>query len=312
MVIFFYGPNSFLSRQKLNDLMQTYVTKAGSDLNLIRLDGSSVTYDQLVNEVTSAPFLATTRLVVVDRLSANKTVSQHIPDLIAKVPESTNLVLYETEVDSRTVYFKTLSKLKLAQRFEPLSQGQLKRWVKERIAVYGGEATDEVVELLIGMVGEEMYQLEQEVVKLVTYQSKITAAAIKKLVTANFNQTVFNLVESVAAGKLGPALELYDQLLEGGETEIHILALVIWQWRTLLLAKVTAREDIYWAAKETGTSPYALQKAAAVAGRHTLEEIKRGFELAVEMDYLVKSGKIEARLGVESLIRRIAGFGLQG
>src|SRR5487761_1553249 len=127
MVIFFYGPNSFLSRQKLNDLMQTYVTKAGSDLNLIRLDGSSVTYDQLVNEVTSAPFLATTRLVVVDRLSANKTVSQHIPDLIAKVPESTNLVLYETEVDSRTVYFKTLSKLNLAQRFEPLSQGQLKR-----------------------------------------------------------------------------------------------------------------------------------------------------------------------------------------
>src|SRR3989344_1316771 len=107
MILFFYGPNSYASRRKLQEIIETYKTKTGSDFGLERIDGITSNAKTLGSALRAVPFLASSRLVVIEYLSANKAASGQVESIIEGLPSTTVVVFYEKELDKRTAYFKT-------------------------------------------------------------------------------------------------------------------------------------------------------------------------------------------------------------
>jgi DNA polymerase III subunit delta len=306
MVFLFYGPNTFAMRRKLSEMIDTYKKKAGSDFGLERVDGAAISPESLHGLLTATPMFASSRLVIIEQISANKTVAEKALKLLDQVPESTVAVFVEPVIDQRTSFFKELLKAAKPAKFEKLQPHQLSAWVAQQAARFGAQIEPRATSLLIEMVGDDQWRLEQEVMKLANYNPAITAENVRELVEPGYHQTIFDLVDAIVAGRLKQALETYRGLLAAKTNEIYILTMIIWQLRNLLLAKAAGKVTAAELSKRAGISPYVAGKAITSSSRYSYEVLKAAFQAAVETDYLIKSGEGEGEVLVEQLICRLA------
>jgi DNA polymerase III subunit delta len=307
MTIFFYGPNRYELQRQLHAMTAAYVQKAGSDTGLERLDGATVIWRVLTAAVQAVPFLANSRLVIVEGLTQNKTVAAKLPDLMKLVPPSTVVVFVEREVDQRTVAFKTLKTADKVMKFEPLSGPKLINWVRAEAQKLGGSMDAAVAHKLVERAGEDQWRLSGEIHKLVHYEPQVSPEAVRELVAASVERTIFDLVEAMTAGKVAETLQFYRALLQQRESEMYVLTMVQWQLRNVLLAKLApATLGPPELAAAAGMSPYVAGKAAALQGRIDEEVLKRAFIAAVDCEYEIKSGRIKSELAVERLLYRVA------
>lgn len=306
MIFFFYGPNTYASRREVRKIADAYVKKTGGDLGLERVDGSETDLKALTSSLQAMPFLATSRLVIIDRLSQNKATAEAAIKLIDQIPETTVAIFYEDQPDQRTAYFKAFSKLKNAIKFELLSTHKLVQWVKTEVQNQGGEIDNQAVTLLLDLAGEDQWRLEQEITKLVNYNPEISRESVKEMVASSPTEDIFGLVEAVAVGRAGDGLKVFRDLLDQQVNEIYILSMIIWQLRNLLLAKVAGNRTPAQLAKEVGMSPYVASKAMARRNQFSEAQLKAAFLEAVETDYLIKSGQGDAEQLIENLIYNLA------
>src|SRR5476651_322235 len=140
MTIFFYGANTYALRKQMQDMIDAYVKKAGSDFGLERVNGETAKPHELVASLTASPFLANSRLVIVEGLALNKAIGEKLASIMEQVPGSTVAVFVDREVDQRTNVFKQLAKADKVVKFEPLTGPKLLGWVRAEIEALGGKA----------------------------------------------------------------------------------------------------------------------------------------------------------------------------
>ncbi len=306
MVFFFYGPNSYASRRQLHKMIETYVQKTGSDLGVERIDGAAIDLKRLMGNLLAVPFLASSRLVIVEYLSLNKTVAERIAEVIKEVPVTTVAIFYEKEVDRRGRYFKTLASEAKAIEFKALAPAQLSAWVRGQVKRLGGTIEAAALAELLARSGDDQWRLEQEVAKLTSYAPAITKAAVEELVTERVEESIFALVEAVAEGRAELALERYQRLLASGANELYILTMIMWQLRNLLFAKAAGTTTPPELARQTGMSPFVATRALAQQKRLSTEQLKRAFLAGIDTEAAIKTGEGRADQLVELLIYEVA------
>jgi DNA polymerase-3 subunit delta len=306
LIFFFYGPNTFASRRKLQEMVETYVTKSGSDFGLERIDGKEASYDQIIAAMQASPFLAKTRLVIIENLSANKSAVERVLAALDAIPDTTVAVFHEGEADQRTTYFKTMSKLPKAVKFDKLGQSQLLSWTKREVEKLGGTIERPALNALVEAVGDDQWRLEQEVNKLVNFAPAVTLENVKNLVSTSSTESIFDLVDAMSAGNTKRALAVYRGLIGERTNEVYILTMVTWQLRNLLLAKTSGMSNSGELAKAAGMSPFVAGKALQKGKSLSEEMLKQAFMESVEADYTIKSGQGTAEQVVEDLIYRVA------
>ncbi|HEX3082067.1 MAG TPA: DNA polymerase III subunit delta [Candidatus Saccharimonadia bacterium] len=313
MTIFFYGPNTYELRRQLQEMTRAYLSKAGSDFGLERLDGAAVKAGELTAALMASPFLANSRLVIVEGLALNKAISDKLPKIMETVPKSTVVVFADREVDQRTSVFRQLAKADKVVKFEPLSGPKLLGWAKTEVEALGGTAEPAVLRELVEAAGEDQWRLSGEINKLVNFDTQVTSQSIRELVMPSVEQSIFELVEAMADGKTGAALAGYRRLLGRRESEIYILTMIQWQLRNLLLAK-TAPPTMSPAelAKVVGMSPYVAGKMAAAQGRMSLPALRKAYVAAADCEYDIKSGRVKAEMAVEQLLYAVSAMFDQG
>lgn len=306
MIFFFWGPNSFAARQKIREMIEAYVKKAGDDIGLERINGGEVDDQTLRSSLTSAPFLASTRLVIVENLGQNKKAFEEGIKLLDQIPDTTVAVFLEEEADQRTGFFKQLSKKAQTVKFDNLGAPKLESWAKQQFDKLGSIAEPAAVKKLVEITGDDQWRLNNEIQKLANFGEAIGLKEVEELVTESPTQTIFELVDAMSAGKLKEALSMYHGLLEQQINEHYVLTMIIWQLRNLLLAKAAGSIGSGELAKKAGLSPFVADKAMAKRDKFSEETIKKAFLLALETDYEIKSGVGESEPLVERLIYRVS------
>ncbi len=307
MTIFFYGPNTYELKHQVQQMVDAYVKKAGSDFGLERVDGSTVKPHELSSILQASPFLANSRLVIVDGLALNKAISEKLAKLMEGVPATTVAVFVDWEVDQRTSVFKQLSRADKVVKFEPLSGSKLVVWARAEIEKIGGSAEPAAVRELVDVVGEDQWRLGGEINKLVNYDTNVTVKTVRALVASSVEQSIFDLVEAMTAGRTAEALAGFRTLIEQRQSEIYILTMVQWQLRNLLLAKsAPAQMSPQEMAKAAGMSPYVAGKMVAAQGRMSEKALQLAFAGAADCEFNIKSGRLKAEVAVEQLIYSVA------
>ncbi len=306
MVFFFYGPNSYAARQQIAKLVAEYRKKAGNDFGLERIDGAKVKPDELSGILQATPFLANSRLVIIEGLAGNSAVGEHIIAQLKLVPSTTVAVFYDPTVDQRTAYFKALKAGAKAVKFDLLPTAKLHQWVAREAAANHAEIERPAIGRLLELAGEDQWRLSNEIAKLAAHGSPITPADIEALVEENHTETIFMLVEAMTAGRTDAALRLYRRLHLAGMNEIYMLSMITWQLRNLLLAKTAGATTPAELAKTAGMSPYVAGKMLSNRHRFTDAQLKTAFLQAVDTDYQIKSGAGAAAVLVEQLVYRLA------
>ncbi len=313
-ILFLFGEDTYRSHRKLRQIMDRYIDASLGDTNLAILDGGTIQFDVIVRQIQALPFLAKTRLVVIRNLllTGKKDVCDQVSAYLDRIPSSTVVVFYEAgQPDRRTKLFKQLNQPKRVEYF-PLLQGvALNRWLSLATLERQLRLAPAGQKLLLERVGNDLWRLANELDKLAAYQvtqppeTSLDLSALDALVVGQAPTDVFRLVEAITRRAPTQALTELARLLEQGEAELYLFAMIVYQFRTLLILKEAVQEGYRSPAalaRVIKIAPFVAEKNLRFLESFTLEQIIAAEIRILSYDRAMKVGEIEPRIALELLI----------
>lgn len=305
MIITLTGANSFGLQHELDGLAAAFLRQHDS-MGLERLDGEEVEFDRLSEALTSLPFLAARKLVVVRNGSANKKFTEKIGELLAGLPETTDLLLVEPKLDKRGTYYKLLKKETDFREFAELDAGGLAHWLVDVVKDAGGSLNPADARFLIDRVGPNQQLLANEVNKILLKSPQISRNDIELLTEPTPQSTVFELLEAAFAGNAKRTMALYDEQRAQKVEPQQIIAMLAWQLHVVAVAKAAGKRPADQAAKEAKLNPYVFKKSGGIARKLGAGELKQLISDLLTIDRRLKRESIDADEAVQNYLLRIA------
>jgi len=306
MLIFLYGQDTYRSRQKLNEIINHYKKIHKSGLNLKYFDGKNLSFQDFKDEIRSVSMFAEKKLAVLKNTFLNKNFKENFLRDSKEFAESKNIVLfYEEEEFSGDKLFKFLKKHAKSQEFKPLQSQKLKNWVKKGFDDYGIEIREEALEKLINFVGSDLWQMANEIKKLVSYKLKcpnpeISQRDIELLVKPKIENDIFKTIDAIASKNKKQALDLIHKHLEKGDTPLYLLSMINFQFRNLLIVKSSR-----FGYEKLKMHPYVIQKSTQQTRKFNFEELKKIYQKIFQVDLSIKTGKVEPETALDLFIAEI-------
>ena len=146
---------------------------------------------------------------------------------------------------------------------------------------------------------------------LYAYDRPIEVADVRRMVNVTPAGTVFTLTDAIMAGQGSEALRLVRQLMDAGAAGPQLLALIVRQFRQLVLAqdlvkRATPRPEI--ARKLESRSDWALGKLLDQARRFPATKLEHGYYRILEADLNIKRGIQDEDTALELLVAELAGL----
>jgi DNA polymerase-3 subunit delta len=123
------------------------------------------------------------------------------------------------------------------------------------------------------------------------------------------DDNVFNMVEAVVSGNRKQAYKLLTEQRRLGEEDGKLFGLILWQFRILVnLRSLFEAEDNLTAdqmAKKLGLHPFVVKKNLALVKRMSLVRLKEIYEMLLDIDKKIKTGRGDQSLLIDVLVGKI-------
>jgi len=314
MIIFLYGEDSYRSTQKIKEIKEKFkAEKDPSGLNIVSFEGDEFDLEKFNNAASQSGFLVSKRLIIVKNLLSHKPkkeTAEAIKELLNNLKNSDNIfVFWEALVpDKRTALFKLLSKEKLSQEFPQLETTKLANWIKKYAQEHNGQIDNQSVNLLISFVGNDLWQLSNELDKLIAYsQGTITENEVKEMVKAKLDENIFGLVDAIGSNNKSLALKLLGEQISVGLNEVYILSMIVRQFRIMALLKSLLSQNISEAeiVKQTKLHPFVVKKLLPTSQKFTLNKLQLIYNKLAELDVKFKSTSLPPQTLLDLFIMQI-------
>lgn len=292
MVRVLTGGNEYLAQVELDKLVVEFKSEYG-DLALERIDCDEAELERILEAVSSMPFLASKKMVVLKNLGANKQLAESIKLILEAVAESTELIIYEPSPDKRTSYYKTIIKLQGSVEFKELDERELARWLVSQSKEEGGEITYADAVYLIDRVGPDQRLIASELQKLTIYDPKISRGNIDLLTEPTPQSKIFELLDQAFAGNTKKALKLYDDQRAQKVEPAQIMGMLTWQLNAMALTIYAGDKTTSQIAKDAGLNPYVVDKSKRLTSSIGAAKFKQLIARAQEIDINSKTKNID-------------------
>lgn len=305
MIITLTGSNSFGLQHELRKIVAAFLAEHDA-MGLERLDGEEAEFDRLSEALTSLPFLAAKKLVILRTPGANKKFAEQAEKLLAEIPETTDLIIVEPKLDRRGTYYKLLKKATDYREFPELDIIGLGRWASERAQAAGGSLGLNDARFLVERVGANQQLLANEVDKLLLASGPITRQTIEALTEPTPQSTIFELLEAAFSGNSKRAMALYQEQRALKVEPQQIIAMLAWQLHIVALVKTAGQRSPDQIAKEAKVSPYVVKKTTAIARSITAKEFKTLLQDLLKLDSRLKRESLDADEALQYYLLRLS------
>jgi DNA polymerase III delta subunit len=296
------GKNSYALHEALQRIVHDF-QKRFNNLAIERFDGQEHDAVAIKSSLTNISFLSPQKLVIVHDLSAQKELAEGLPELTEHIPDSTDLVIVEHQLDKRLAYAKFLKKHTDYQEFPELDEMGLSNWVQQAVKEAGGLIDNRAAHYLVQRSGGGQQQLFSDLQKLLLFDAAITKSSIDMLVDPAPTSTIFNLLDSAFRGDVRQALALYEDQKAQGITPQHIIAMFVWQLHGLALAAYADSPDQL--SRSAHIKPFVANKNFQLARRIGKLRVRGLLGDLLQIDEKIKTSKIDAE---EALLTYILGI----
>jgi DNA polymerase-3 subunit delta len=325
-ILLIYGNDEYAINRRLAEFESMFSDPTSASMNLTRLEGSSMTEDELNNAVNAMPFLAKQRLVLLSNPSARYATPDRrrkFCEFIEKTPATARLVIRE-DMETRTLRDKAKqereddrnwlvkwfrkSGLDLERCGLP-AQWQMTEWIIKQAREQGGQIEAPAAARLADMVGTNPQQAAQEIGKLLAYANwarpiRLEDVQAVSIVTAEAN--IFDMVDALAQGKGREAQRLMHRLVQE-EDAFGVWPMVIRQFRLLLLARdvMEAGGGVPEVQKALGVADFVAKKTYDQARRFSVPALERVYHRLLEIDVAAKTGGTPLDVSMDMLVTEL-------
>ncbi len=337
MIIFLYGQDNFRSRSKLNELKDKYlreIDKSGGGLDAV--NGAKADFFAIADAIGSSSLLSKKRLVAIEDIFMNKDdlIFAKLAEHLENKKQCDNIIIFwESAIKMKKIkniavpmisdssgkdvplnkkkseFFKFLSARKYCFCFNQLNNAELAEWLKKRAISREGKISAKAADMLVGIVGNDGWQISNELDKLLSYKTGgcVEAEDVKNLASGNFSANIFALTDAISVKNKPLAIDLLDAQAEAGLSGGHLFSMFVRQFKILLQAKQALESGLSQRqiALKFKLHAFVAQKASQQARNFTLPVLKNILSKLAEIDFKVKTGQADYITELNILIAKI-------
>lgn len=314
-VYLFHGSDTFIIKSKINNLINKYKV---DDFNVTNYDMEEINLKDALNDASTIPFMSERKIVIIRNayfLSTEKPKKElkHYIDGLKKYldnpVEETILVIAApySKLDERKAITKEVLKVAEVVKCEPLKEQDSSSWIRKQLGRNNITIDTDALKEFLKRVENNTEVLVSETTKLLSYAEgmhNVDINTIKLVITKNIEDNVYEITNMILENKQGRALEIYNDLVMHSEDPLRILGILVNKYREILHVKHLVKQGKdksevarYYNAS-AGRAYYMMKNASSVK----IEVVKKHLKKLEEIDYQIKSGQIDKRIGLELFI----------
>jgi DNA polymerase-3 subunit delta len=315
----FHGDDDLSVDEAVAKLRKGMGDGPNADLNISEFDGALASVPEVINAVTSYPFLADKRLVIVRGMltrkgAGTKAMFDQLAAELPNLPEYARLVFVEREslADNHTV-------VKIAGSADNgyvkafAVPGDTTAWILKRArSEYDAEIDQRAAAALSAVTGTDLRRADNELTKLVSYvggERTITEEDVAALTPYVAEANIFRMVDALAEGQGQVALELLHRLMADRDQDpFSVFGMIIRQFRLLLLAKehLATGGTPGTIASAVGVRPYQAQNLARQSRAFDVAALERVYRALHDYDLKMKTGQMRPHLALDLFVASVS------
>lgn len=305
MITLIHGNNDFSAQQELDSL------RGVSDYQVIFADEAK-TINELIFSTDNLSFFGTDqKLTILKYLSKNrkKSLFNELANYLEKNFENTNLVLYElNKFDARTKLFRIIKKYGRVIETKPLGETALLDWVTSRLDEEKINSDFLLNRKIINRVGVDQNTLSNELDKLILLIHAENRTSIEEndllVLTENRDVVIWDFLDALTRRDKKVALKILEDIYQKDTDFSYLSVMMAKQLKILYWLKSgdISEEQIK---KDFGVHPYTVSELKKNMSRFDISLLKLLFSKLTNLDFKVKQGKIEPKLGLILLISSV-------
>lgn len=317
-VYLFSGSEEWIKREAVEALRAKLLPPGLEQLNDTTLEGVSA--QQIIDAADTMPMMCERRIVVVRDwapLLAGKSKNEEaeverLQKWLDNPPDTCVVVFYmRSEADGRKKAATLLKKKGVEVVFAPLMDAELTKWCAQRLKPQGKKIAASTVSTLAFMAGHELTRLAGELDKLAAYvgdRAEITDDDVRQIVSASLEYNVFEMLNKLLARDLAGAQRMTNSLIQSGQNAVGLLAMLTRQLRQLAHMRylIDAGEPVQRAQEVLGLKPYGARQVAAQCRGRSAKAFQELYELCVQYDFEIKSGRLRDSAALDAIFLKIA------
>jgi DNA polymerase-3 subunit delta len=306
-ILLLHGEEGFLVDEEARRTLAGWRRDLVSEFGWDALDPTGLTAARLRDSILQGPFLDPYRIVSAQGIPARR--ADGLAPALAAIPDSTRVLL------TVTGRLGQASKLAAATRaadgrvveHQSLKSRALNSWVAARAREYGLPVSAGAA--LTRLARPDLGVIDSELRKLAAYQAggnELDAAAIDELVVPSRQDRIFQLTDHLLPRPGAGAWRVLSDLLQREQPTLIAYQLAR---HLALVLQVKARqergESLSQVQAEMREHSFTLQKAYDAAHGVTSDRLEANLNALLTYEWEVKSGQIDATLGLEAVLARL-------
>jgi DNA polymerase-3 subunit delta len=310
-----YGDNPLEIERAVRAVKDTFPST-----DAVTFEGASVSMPDLSESCLTVGLFDPDRLVVVrslhDRFKGKGGDIEEIRRLLGSIPPTTTLILASPGMKEDNLLVSAVREVGGAVRAHMVpKRAELPRWIVDRARDAGVRIERDAADLLAEMIGSDPIAINTELEKLATYAEEgatITPAMVEELVGAMTQESIFTLVDAIAAGDRAKALRmLHDQLDRASSTPIdvalYLIRMLARQVRILLRIRLgqEAGRSTSQITSDVKIPRYYADRYFRQARRLSKERLQGAFEQLAALEFALKNGTADPATGLDLLVAEL-------
>jgi DNA polymerase-3 subunit delta len=310
MIYLIFGEDTFRANRKLKEIIERYRKIHRSGLNLKVFDLKERSFEDFKEEFEFSPMFFEKKLFILKNASQNQQFKEKFLKEIDKFQNSKEIILFFEEGEIKNDHFFTeIKKRAKFQEFKLLDRLRLKIWVKQEFERYQAKVEERVVEKLIFLLGNDLWQMSEEIKKLVAFKKGgfIREKDVETLISPKLELDIFKTIDAICAKDKKLAFRSLHSLFKKGEKPSLLFSMLKYQFRNLISAKdlIEKGERPSQIKDKLNLHPFVLEKILNISSKFQIEELKRIYRKIFSLDLAIKTGKIEPDLALDLFLAEL-------
>ena len=297
LIYLFTGTSEIFIKNRMNRIIQSFNKY---EYTIIKYDMETTSLSTVLSDAITVPFLEELKIIILKNpkfltksATSTKDEIKAMLKYLKNPCDSTLLIIDATNtvINQSNEIYKMLKNVARIIDYPDPEEIELKGWIVRSFDANGIDIKDDALTLLLEYIGDDQARLSQEIDKLSSYVGK--GGTIRKEDIINHDLALTN--------------QIYDNLITHTKDSLTIFSLISNKFKELLstyrlLKYGYSQSDI---AKfynvSTGKAYYIVQEARAFK----LSDLEFYIDKLAELDYQIKSGKLDKTIGLELLLLKL-------
>jgi DNA polymerase III subunit delta len=318
----FCGLDEELIKEGISLVVNNTIDKSLLDLNYIRLDGLTTTFDDIMNACETMPFMGEKKVVVVYRASflkdktdsAGAKIYNEVLKYLKDLPPYTVLIIYYLFNDKRDTpkksnKVKSLDKVSKVVYFDKLKKDRYYKKVEEVFKEKGKEIGKIELRYFAEKVQNNFDIIRRESDKLISYAGDraITKNDIDKLIANSSEDDIFDLVDFISQKKVEKALDLLYELLSKSDQHMLIISNIENNFKRLYEIKIFVQNGVRVndISSKFKLPTFVCEKLINQCNKFSVKQLQRLMEICLETENKIKTTGVDKNMEMELMIFNI-------